>query len=100
MSITLEYDPELVVGEWGWLWLPTIMAEGGEWLLCRTVHGDDADAEIVISICILEDFVTKPAHTLRGKPYLPLLSPTCDPDEAERTKAAVLAACQSSESDA
>ena len=78
-KIAVPYDPNTVIGEWGWLWLRT--SQGDEWVICRTVEDDeDLIVETWDREATADAHGWNHAHELTGSPYLPLSSPACGPD--------------------
>lgn len=81
-TIATPYDPEQVVGEWGWLWLPETEEEGDGWVLCRTIEDDLDDilrTEAFHPMDPRDEHTVYAAEALKGTPYIPLHMPKCGP---------------------
>jgi hypothetical protein len=83
-TIATPYDPEKVIGEWGWLWVADEdYHDEGVWLLVATYEDDDDDLRIVkwnTDDGWSDDTPRYKAEHWRGQPYLPLSQPACAPD--------------------
>ena len=80
-KIDVPYDPDAVIGEWGWLWTGE-EEDDGTWVLVFTDL--DEDLEVLASIWHVGGAysgapTTCPADDFSGTPYLPLSAPACDP---------------------
>ena len=81
MTISIEYKPEDVIGEWGWIW------RKGDWAMVLTIEDENDDGLVAL---IYDPHPTENdpelmftylcPEVLRGKPYLPLLRPGAPPN--------------------
>jgi len=78
--VDVPYDPDAVIGEWGWLW----MGEDDDCAWALVVTFEDDNGSVCVSGWSLDDPYSDitPAYLAedwRGTPYLPLSAPACDP---------------------
>lgn len=90
--IHIPYDPDQQIGEFGWLWL-TDGPMGPEWHLVQTIEEDGYDdSNLLIWFVGDGDGHTSdcaPANRHKGAPYLPILSPSCEPGKADALEVTV-----------
>ena len=88
VSITMEYDPEAMAAEWGWLWVENAVLGPG-WVMIATTGGGEGEAPTAILFDMDEE--DDPAQELdtaklKGLPYLPMIQPKCEPNAARVEK--------------
>lgn len=80
-TIAQPYNPEAVLGEWGWLWHADQTIPG--WVLCRTIEGDEDEDPLLVEMWMPED--TEDMHSVFSSEdwvnvsYLPLSAPSSTP---------------------
>lgn len=79
-TIDTKYDPDAVIGEWGWLWMGD---EAEDWVLVVTFE-DDLDGTVRVTGWSLDDSYSDTATAYlaedwRGAPYMPISRPACAP---------------------
>lgn len=86
-----KYDPESVVGDFGWLWQQTGEGESG-WTLIATIEDNSepnaAEAELA-TITLDDSHPPRRANRLAGLPYLPCLAPSISQGEVDRLEVIV-----------
>lgn len=85
-----RYDPESVIGEFGWLWQAG--PEGFGWTLIATIedNSDPNAAEAELATITLDDsHPPRRANRVAGLPYLPCLAPSISQGEVDRLEVIV-----------
>ena len=86
-----KYDPESVIGEFGWLWQNTGDGESG-WTLIATIedYSDPSAQNCELATITLDDSQPpRRANRLAGLPYLPCLAPSISQGEVDRMEVIV-----------
>ena len=86
------YNPDDVVGDFGWLWLDGPM--GHEWVLVQTVDDDldCAEGVLVDMIGRMDGEGVRDSYaalSYAGTPYLPLSHPTVEPGKCDALEVAI-----------
>lgn len=82
--VWVPYDPESVIGEFGWLWHQ--MGDGFEWHLTKTIEDDETDTLLAWMVGAGDGHTSDCAWASRlaGLPYLPCLAPSISQGKADR----------------